>query len=328
MNRKLLKSALSLVFIFLFSAAAFAQGDKAQADMYEKFIATYKSTTPEQQKVAYDLGKEYLSKYGAPEDQYNKFVRTWVGKYEKALLDFNFEQNMTQKNYKEGFRYGKEILAAEPERLDILIPLGLIPVDITGGEFDADAVIYAQKSIKLIEAGKQPEAKNSTGKVVASWLQFSGKDDALAALSFALGAYASRAGKPAEAAVIFHRIAAGQSSYAKQPSIYLFLGNAYLNGDYKKYETEYNRLLQKTPAQSNEAETKAALDKAFKVLDLVIDAYARAVALSNDPKDAAQKASSLNYLTTIYKARHNNSDAGLKEMMDKILSQPIPQPGF
>src|ERR1700749_1041874 len=64
----------------------------AKAALYQKdFLGNYKGT-PDQQKVAYETGKQYLSKYGNCPDEADKkiasFIQGWVAKYEAAVEEF------------------------------------------------------------------------------------------------------------------------------------------------------------------------------------------------------------------------------------------------
>jgi hypothetical protein len=62
------------------------------------------------------------------------------------------------------------------------------------------------------------------------------------------------------------------------------------------------------------------------VLDRIIDAYARAVALAGtNPQNQAAKAQWMTQLTNFYKFRNNNSDAGLNEFIAGVLAKPLPQ---
>ena len=57
----------------------------------------------------------------------------------------------------------------------------------------------------------------------------------------------------------------------------------------------------------------------------MIDAYARAVALAgNDAKYTAPKKEWMDGLSTWYKYRHNQSDAGLTELIAAVLNKPLP----
>ncbi len=63
-----------------------------KAALYRTFIDNFKGG-PEQQKLAYYAGKDYLSKYGDCTDEedgkVNAYLRAWTGKYEEAVRIFN-----------------------------------------------------------------------------------------------------------------------------------------------------------------------------------------------------------------------------------------------
>ncbi|MBV8858567.1 MAG: caspase family protein [Acidobacteria bacterium] len=64
---------------------------EVEAKLYRTFLDNYKNT-PEQQKVAYEAGKEYISRYESCPRESDKtvvaFVRNWVNKYEKAVREW------------------------------------------------------------------------------------------------------------------------------------------------------------------------------------------------------------------------------------------------
>ena len=71
---------------------------------------------------------------------------------------------------------------------------------------------------------------------------------------------------------------------------------------------------------------EAALATINSVMDKIIDAYARAVALaSKDPQQTAAKNAWLARLTELYKFRHDGSNAGLNELIAGVLATPLPQ---
>ena len=79
--------------------------------------------------------------------------------------------------------------------------------------------------------------------------------------------------------------------------------------------------------QAESPESKAALENINKVVDKIIDAYARAVALAgNDPQNQKAKDGWMATLTNFYKFRHDKSDAGLTELIAGVLAKPLPQP--
>ena len=112
------------------------------------------------------------------------------------------------------------------------------------------------------------------------------------------------------------------SVYKTEPAAYYLLGSLYYNNEVKPKVAEYAA---KYPAGSAETpESKAAFDAINEAIDRSIDAFARAVALS---KDANQKKTFMDQLTAIYKSRHDNSDAGLQELVASVLNKPLPLPG-
>jgi hypothetical protein len=72
-------------------------------------------------------------------------------------------------------------------------------------------------------------------------------------------------------------------------------------------------------------ESKLALANVQQVIDRMIDAYARAVALAGtDPNLKAKKAEWLDSATTWYKYRHNGADTGLTDLIASVMSKPLP----
>ena len=63
----------------------------AKANLYQKFLDNFKGTV-EQQKVAYEVGKEYIARYGDCPDKADKkvaaYVRRWVAAYEAAVREW------------------------------------------------------------------------------------------------------------------------------------------------------------------------------------------------------------------------------------------------
>ena len=65
---------------------------KAKSKLYKTFLDNFKGG-PEQQKVAYEAGRDYVSRYGGcqgeDDSKVSAYVRLWMGKYEEAVRVFN-----------------------------------------------------------------------------------------------------------------------------------------------------------------------------------------------------------------------------------------------
>ncbi|HEY0077127.1 MAG TPA: hypothetical protein VGB73_00665 [Pyrinomonadaceae bacterium] len=299
--------------------------EKAKADLYERWRSNRKGD-PAAQKTAYEAGKEYLQKYGAQEDEYVKAVRKWVNTYESATREFDFKQRLDAKNYNDAFRLGREILAAQPGRVDIPVILGWTGYLATIEKNTANnesAITFARQAIAAIEGGKQPTCLDATGKESPCWNPFKNRDDALGGLYFALGSLVTGS-RPEEAVTLFHK-SAQQNGFTKtEPTTYANLAAAYELSQYKKYADQYRAMTTANPASAETPEAKALLANLDQVSDRIIDAYARAISLAGDAKYAAQKAAWMKKLTALYKFRNNDSESGLNEFIAGVMSKPMP----
>jgi hypothetical protein len=316
--RLLIIAALAVSFAlpaFAQDAAASPQADDpAKTALYEKFVKERGVKDPASQKAAFDTGKEFLSKYGTTEDQYVTYVRGWVAKYEKALRDFEFEKAVEAKDFAKAQQYGQQILAAEPENVHVHLRLteaGFNNAVATKTKNNAGQTVNsARRALELIEQGKAPE----------KWMTFTSRDEAIGGLNYTLG-YFTYETSPDEAVKYLIKSVQSNSKFSKEPTAYIYLGEAYYNGEFKKLADEYKA---KYEGQPETPEGIALYERVNQSLDRFIDAYARAAALTTD---AAKRKPILDRLTPFYKSRHDNSDAGLQEYVAGVLNRPLPLPG-
>jgi hypothetical protein len=296
-----------------FGLVVFAQetDDQVKIDMYKRFVDN-RIPNP---RVAYQAARDYLQKYSKDKDQYTDYLQKWVLFFERddrklklPVLIYN------DKNFAEAYRTGAQVLADEPNYLRAQIDLGYAGYLATSEKneaFNADALGYAHKAIQALESGKAP----------ADWAPFKGKEDTLAYLYYTVG-YLNLKSAPDQAIEPLIKAAQFESDLKKAPSTYYFLAVAYQSGPYKTLSTAYQTTYANKPETP---ESKAALEKSNVVIDHIIDAYARAIAAAgSDPKNAQNKAQWLATLTSFYKFRHQDSDAGLTEFIAAALSKPLP----
>ena len=250
----------------------------------------------ETQAKANELAKKWLAcPELAGEEKITPYLKNFVTKYEKAnRKDQVTDLVYNKKDYPKAFEVGKAVLVDEPENLKVLIDLayaGFAAATAKNEAFTADAINYAKKAMQLIEAGKAPD----------KWEPYLGKDDALAYLNNIIGRLTVQK-NPGEALPYLIKVAQYESKLKKIPSTYGFIGAAYEGGPYAKLSEEYKA---KFGGKDETPESKLALENVNQVVDRMIDAYARAVALATDPAQQAAKKEWMESLSTWYKYRHN-----------------------
>jgi LysM repeat protein len=342
------------------TAVAQETDDQVKIDIYKRF---YDNRLPNP-GVAYQAARDYMQRYPKDKDQYTEYLRQWMTFYERDDRKKRLPILINEKNFAEAYRVGNQILADEPEFLRTQIDLGYagylsatycsnaiteagdtikkiaqrcnvapeevsrmnnnVPADnplpvgqtiklppAAANTFSAEALANARKAIQTIESGKAP----------TEWTPYKGKDDTLAHLYYAIASLNLRT-TPDQSIDALLKAAQFDSELKKSASTYFYLAYAYETGPYRTLSTAYQ---QKYADKPETPESKAALEKLNVVIDRMIDAYARAVAAAgSDPKVQQAKAGWLATLTNYYKFRHENSDAGLAELIAGVLSKPLP----
>ncbi|HLM55712.1 MAG TPA: hypothetical protein VK422_06245 [Pyrinomonadaceae bacterium] len=314
-----------------------------KAKKYEDFLRLRKGG-PADQKQAYEVGKDYLSKYAATTDDADKkiydYIRNWVSKYEKATVDFNFKTALfpaagTKADYTKGFEIGRQLLNSDQENLAVLLDLSIAAllnasdVKTENAAVSREAVQYVRRTTQLIESGKAPQRPSADGKtMVESWAPFPNRENALGQLYYTHGLLV-RTTSPDEAAGLFIKAAQSNTTFKSDPTTYFYLANAYLDGEYKRLIAEYKATYEgKEVTEEMKPAYEALLGKTNAATDRIIDAWARAIALSADkPQLKAWRDNLMKQLADVYKQRHEGSDAGLNELIAGVLNKPLPLPG-
>ena len=286
--------------------------DTERENLYARFSENKKVPISDRQRQAYEAAKEYLNRFNESTDKYIPEMRRFVTEYEKALRNYELHTQYTAKNYPKAFEVGRSILATDPDNFYVLAVLSEAAYQdarLGKGTYTDEAVDYTKRAIALLDTDK-----------VTKTDPFTSKDIARGYLNFSLGWFL-RTKAPAEAAEAFLIAAKTENPYKTNPITYNLLGNTILKGDYTKLSSEYNEKFgNKPPSQ----EQQAMLDQITKLGERAIDAYARAVALTIQPDQQEGRAKMLAQLTNLYKSFHNNSDAGLSELIAGVLSKPLP----
>jgi len=296
-------------------APAAAQGactDENKGVWYTDFTK-FRTTDPTK---AAEAGKKYLAACPNEEGDIPTYLKKWIAAYDKEARRGRFQPLLyNDKKYTEALGLGKEILAEDPENVRVVIDMGwgsyLAAVALKNESLNTDAVSYAKRAIQLIESNKAPQ----------SWAPFKSKEETLAYLYNVVGRLAVKS-SPTDALNALIKSVQLETDLKKDPWNYYFIGASYESGPYATlsaaYKTQY-------AGKDESNESKLALENINQVIDRMVDAYARAVALAgNDAKYQVNKKDWLDALSTWYKYRHNSSDAGLNEMIASVLSKPLP----
>ena len=318
MRPQLLSLILAALVFGAFTSIALAQEaapakpqDEEKTELYRKYYEGAKGS-PEQQKVAYDIAREYLKKYGADSDQYVIAVRKWVAKYEAATRVVEFNQAVAAKDYAKTFTVGRQLLEQEPENFKVLLQLvnaGLLNARAGNKSLDTETIALARKTLQLVDSNK-----------VTDPAPMASIDDVRGFLNFGLGSLLE-VSAPAEAKASLLRAIKEGGVYKSDPATYFLLGGMIYNTEYQPLAAEYEA---KYPGKDETPESKAMLERANAIANRAIDAMARAVALATKPEYKELKGKWLSQLTDIYKDFHSGSDAGLNDLIATVLSKPLP----
>jgi hypothetical protein len=292
--------------------------DQCTQENKDAFYAAFRENRTTDQAKAYDNAKKYLAcPPGEVTEATTKiidYLKKWVAVYEDLTEKQTIRTALYNdpRNYPLAYETGKKVLGREPENLNILIDLGAngyLLANLKNPALNAEAVGHAKKAISLLEAGK----------TVEDWKPLSGKEEALAYLNYTIGVF-SLESDPASALKNLLKAAQFETPLKKSPFTYGYIGGAYESGPYAKLSDDYK---QKFQGKDETPESKLALANINQIVDRMIDAYARAVALATDAKFADQKKTWQTLLTDWYKYRYQKED-GMNEMVAGILSKPLP----
>jgi tetratricopeptide (TPR) repeat protein len=288
--------------------------DEFKVTTYKRFVENREPNPA----AAYQAAKDYMARYNKEDDQYTRYLKQWMSAFEKdERQDTLLRSIYGEKKYAAGYGLAKQVLTDDPDDVKALIALGyggyLATTNAKNETFNADSVRYAQRALQLLDSGKTPDA----------WEPFKSREDAIASLNYAIG-FIDLKPRPEEAIGRFVKVISIDSDLRKTPSTYYLLAVAYEQGPYKRLSADYTKRFANQPETP---ESKAAIETLNRVMDRIVDAYARAVALAgNDPQHQASKAEWTKRLTDLYKFRHEQSDAGLSQFIAGVLSTPLPQP--
>ncbi|HKO96791.1 MAG TPA: hypothetical protein VJU86_07365 [Pyrinomonadaceae bacterium] len=304
------------------------QRDAEKESYFASFNELKRRPLPENQRKAYEAAVEYLKRFEGDNDPDARTVRAFVTNYERAGRQLELFKVYEGKKYLKAFELGRAMLKTDPDNffvLSILTEAGIDNAQAGDPSLNEATLTYGQKALQLLEAGKVTKSE-----------PFKDVEVARGYLNSAIGTLIKDK-SPAEAAQAYRKAAQSNSFYRDDPIIYHRLGISILKGEFAQLSNEYN---QKFGSQRASPEQQAMLQRIIKLAEQAIDAYARAVALSDPARATTIQASEtatprtqfppelrakiLEQLTALYKNFHNGSDAGLAELIAGVLTKPMP----
>lgn len=305
---KFFQIAILALLLVSFVPSAMAQKQKSKDDYLKEISALFKTKKPEDLEKAYILGKEYLAKFGNEKDENTNKVKEFV----KKNRENQFFIFLEQQKYQEAFSEGKEILAETPDNVSVAMNLafgGYNALAIKNDKsFTDQSINYAKQTISLLEKGTTP----------ASFSPANNKDDAISWMYYIIGNF-TKDTNIKESVANFYKSTQFEGKI-KSTSMPYFAIAVYFEDVYEKMAGEYNSK-NKT---MTEAQRTTELEKVNKIMDQMMDAYARAIkfgeAENNPQKDEWKKR-----LTEVYKFR-KKTDAGLNEYITLVNTKPLADP--
>ena len=288
------------------------QRDRQKESLFNQISEYRKSINLDQQRLAYPTAKAYLRQYGGDNDRFAKEVQRFVDEWERRAHDSEVFQAYNAKDYAKTFELGRPLLLKSPKDFFLLATLteaGYEDSFAGHTSLNTENVDYARRGIGLLETGRVTQAD-----------PFKSIEIARGFLNSALGWFL-RDQSPVEAAAAFLKAAKSDSPYRTDPAIYRRMGVAILKGEFAQLSAKYNEEFGTKPPSKEQA---AMFERVTHIAERAIDAYARAVALSSRPEQQEARNKILAQLTALYKNFHNNSDAGLSELISTVLSKPLP----
>jgi len=290
-----------------------AAAQDAAPDEAAAYRAFHEASQGTDTAAALAAAKAYLDKF--PSGQYADAIKKWQDQARLTQLDAAIKDKRTA----DMITIGKEILAADPENLNVIYALAF---NIRRNELLASPPVYtnadaavelANKGIGLIDAGK-----TLTG--VASF----DKEATLGWMKQILAMNAAKAGNAAEAIKLYEQSTAHAPGDTQIAGRNLFAVVTLRQSKYGEAAKAFNALpdADKTAAEPK-PEVKAAKEALNSEVDALIDAAAGFVAFGRSkgmPPATVDRVNQL--LETVYKGRFPE-DAGL-DGLKKILAAKTP----
>jgi hypothetical protein len=270
----------------------FAQKPKSKDELFKEIVTLSNTKKPEDTEKAYQLSKEYLSRF--PKEKDAEKIRPFVKNYRMFL----FGNALNDKKFADFFTLGKEILGENAENVEITLNLaygGYMAALNKDNNYTEDSAKYAQTTLQLMEKGVFPK----------EYAPFTSKDEALGWMNFINGFFTSEKDGKASASSMY-KATLYETPIKNSSQPYLLIANY--------YEAVYEKMVK----------DKAEATAVSKIVDQLLDAYARAYTFGVVEKNPAAE-NWKQRIAQVYKFT-KGTDAGLEAYIKYIVSTPFKDP--
>lgn len=328
------------------AVAGFAQDPCADADgqtkLGDEFRRLFALKDLPNRKLAIETGKQFVEKYGSCETakelaDYFKLQLPGIEQKYKAAMDAQakdglykrFDASVKASNWDETYASGKEILAKEPDQLDVIISLGSIGYDESykgNFKYNDDTLRFAKMAIAALDAGKTSKTFG-----LFQWT-YKTKENALGWMNYTVGYITQVAQKNKKDALPYLFKATQLNSETNKNAIpYELIGGYYFD--------ELNKLTERIQAAAKDqkdtdtpevAKQKVDAIKALVALsngtsERAMDAFSRAYALTTLPTAKTYKDKMYGYVRDAYKLRFAK-DIGIDAWIAETVKKPLINP--
>ena len=326
-----------------------------RAPIEEKIRTNYNTQDIKLRKEVNEAGDAYLKTYANdPCESVKAFAtylngylpgsKDWVIKTErKQILDALFAKwapATRANNWDESYNLGKQILAVDPDALNVILVLGSIGLDETMKtprvtKYNDDTLKYAKMAIEKLNSGKTSNdfgfhtftyaVRDAEKKAIIP----ASKDNALGWMNYTIGSVTYYGLNNKKDAMPYLYKATQLNSQTKtNPAVYGIIGDYYFDEVVRLGEEIKTKTIAANAAgtpETPEINALIALQKGYD--ERAIDAYARAqnAVSATDPAKKAYRDGIGKRIEDLYKVRFDKTD-GVAAFVKTQLSKPLPDP--
>ncbi len=345
---------LLTVFTVVGVTSNYAQDTQAEKTaLYNKFLENYKGDIS-QRKIAIAAAKEYIQKFNeAIDEQQVTYFKSAIPQLEEGIrkeekikadrdkaeaeaaakgkLYKDFDTAARAGNWDQVYALGKQILADDPNLIDVTLVLGSIGLDESYKtppvkKYNDETITYAKVAIDKLNAGATSKNFGAYGKY-----EYENKENALGWMNWTIGNLLYfQMDKEQEALPYLYKASQYKSEVKDFPDIYRAIGRWYLNQVAEKEKVRLAKLTAADNVDTPETLDLLAQNKGYAAR--AIDAYSRAYKLAKaNPKTTKEYNDNLfNKLQDLYKFRYDEdamkTDAKINSDVAVVLNKPFPNP--